>query len=966
MRDCKEIRAQFPHDVLGDLDDEARAAVKAHLAVCESCRRQYRLDAGLVSEVQAALNAVPIPEPFKPDVWWQMPLPEARGVSDEAVKAEHEGVLNDVAWALNFAKGPEPFSGAEIEAMISRSQAAAQALGFPRLRRLRNRWMAAAAMLLAGLSFWAAREGRMRGGGVDGAAPAVPGALVSVRGPEEEAALELPPAVPGNVSLKSGEACLRLASGVELALVGPADMYVSDAMQVILLKGRLLAHVPPHAAGFTVRTAELEMWDLGTVFGVSVSNSVSDVFVFQGSVQINASNGDPVDLCEAGEGVRAVHDQTPYKVEADGPEARALFEQVAGRRKALRAPAETFAVSDRLAALWDERWLPRIVSRQKPITQGDSGIAGRDTRTVIGRRHAAGEKTERLTRTDGGPSALIQEKRDEMKKTTRMAAYATAAVTGLGIGSAAAAPLLYEAFETGAGKYTADAHLVGQPYLGFGEATGTWYVTDLRNTNAATVRAIGLRHVVASKGGRVAYNAQTGGGVILAPDMSAQGPFATAGLYDTVSGKIGGGAVSGVMYVSFLFRAATTPASYNWCALQTYRDDVEQQALGGMPSQTTTGYGIFGTSTAKYLRNRGGTGDPLTPDTATRLFVAKITFHAGAADDLTVWMDPDPAQGDVQDDSVYMYAGTAVGDLSFDEFRIRGGSSKTWEYDEIRVGTDWATVTPPETQPLAYDGFLTGAGGYAADAFLAGQAMLGSGHAAGNWSGSTSTNSYVQAAGLNYKGIYRDGGKVMQRGLGNKGDSAKLDTAAEGPANLAGLVHTDGVTLGGGNVSGPLFVSFLLRFHNPGNVEPGRWGGLGIYRGNIEVQALGGKHYGAHGYSLFSGEGGTGNVDLRNATSYVTVDTSVRLFVAKITFNPGTNDHLTVWLDPDPAKGESQSATVATYSTNYVCNLAFDNYALRAGSSGAVAAIDFDEVRFGRTWQSVLPPPKPGTFIAVR
>ena len=183
--------------------------------------------------------------------------------------------------------------------------------------------------------------------------------------------------------------------------------------------------------------------------------------------------------------------------------------------------------------------------------------------------------------------------------------------------------------------------------------------------------------------------------------------------------------------------------------------------------------------------------------------------------------------------------------------------------------------------------------------------------------------------------------------------------------SLAGLLNSDG-QIGGGNVGGPLFVSFLLRFHNPGNVEAGRWGGLGIYRGTTEVQALGGKYYGAHGYSLFSGTGGTGNVDLRNATSYVTVDTTTRLFVAKITFNPGTNDHLKVWLDPVVANGEAQDATVASYSTNYVGNLAFDNFSLRAGSTGALAAIDFDEIRFGRTWASVTPNPPPPTVICVR
>jgi hypothetical protein len=738
--------------------------------------------------------------------------------------------------------------------------------------------------------------------------------------------LELPSALPGTLRLLGGMAQVSLPSGVELILAGPLELALesADGREARLARGSLIAWVPPRAQGLILRTAEIEAWDIGTLFSVSAEGTQgSRVFVFKGAVQVNDPDGCGVALCEGGEGVLARSGDPVVKIDSDWPEAERLMSGVA-ERGVLRDPASAFHAAEAISALWAEQWLPKVSRKQE------------------------------------------QREDRKMRSVTKTGvAAAAAALMGAGTGSQAASLLLYEGFETGTGRYTADAFLFGQSYSGFGEVLGSWDA-DAANEASATVRATGLKHVVASKGGRLTYTATTGGGVILDPDVSPQGPFATAALFDTVSGKIGGGTVEGVMYASFLFRAATAAEAWNWCGLQTYRDNVELQALGGIPSLSTARYGIFSPSGKQQLRNRGGTGDTLTPDTATRLFVAKITFHAHAADDLTVWMDPDPAKGDNQDASVYMYTGTAVGDLSFDEIRIRGGGSKTWEYDEIRIGTDWASVAPPETQALAYDGFLTGAGGYAADAFLSGQAMLGSGHAAGNWSGSSPTNSFVQAAGLYYKGLYRDGGKVMQRGLGSKGDSAKLDTTTESPANMAGLVHTDGVTIGGGNVSGPLFVSFLLRFHNPGNVEPGRWGGFGIYRVNTEVQALGGKYYGAHGYSLFSGTGGTGNVDLRNATSYVTVDTSTRLLVAKITFNPGTNDHLAVWLDPDPAKGENQDNRVATYSTNYVGNLAFDNYALRAGSIGAVAAVDFDEIRFGRTWQSVLPPPKPGTFLSLR
>ena len=553
-----------------------------------------------------------------------------------------------------------------------------------------------------------------------------------------------------------------------------------------------------------------------------------------------------------------------------------------------------------------------------------------------------------------------------MKPTTLQTVLTSAIAIAFGCASPSHADLLlYEGFQTGANGYTADAALYGQTYRGFGEASGTWGAAS-GYENAAIVRATGLKHVVASSGGRANFTAQTGGGVILSPDRSAQGTFATAGLYDSASGTIGGGSVEGTMYVSFLVRANETPVAYNWFAFQTYRGGAELQALGGMPSLATACYGIFGKSGAQQLKNNGGTGATITGDTATRLFVAKITFHANAADDLTVWMDPDPAKGVNQDASVYMYSRTALENLSFDEFRLRGGSSKTWEYDEIRVGTAWADITPATAETLASESFMTGAGGYTANAVLPGQTARGEGLAGSAWVGDDANDSSVSADGLKYRKIFADGGKAVHSGNGNKGTSTSFDASREAAMSLAGLLNSDG-QIGGGNVGGPLFVSFLLRFHNPGNVEPSRWGGLGIYRGNTEVQALGGKHFGAHGYSLFSAKGsGTGNVDLRNATSYVTVDTTTRLFVAKITFNPGTNDHLKVWLDPVVANGEAQDATVASYSTNYVGNLAFDNFSLRAGSSGALAAIDFDEIRFGRTWASVTPNPPPPTVICVR
>ncbi|OQC18575.1 MAG: FecR protein [Planctomycetes bacterium ADurb.Bin069] len=189
--------------------------------------------------------------------------------------------------------------------------------------------------------------------------------------------------------LESGEATVCLASGVELSLLGPLDMEVCDAMQVRLASGRLLADVPPHAVGFTVQTQELELWDLGTVFGVTASNGVSDVFVFQGNVQVNERAGEAVDLCEAGQGVRAVAGQRPHKVAADSPEAAALYRTVAGRQQVLRDPAAALAAADRIAALWGERRLPKVVPPPPPPVPGLRGAVIGKKEEGRGKRQSA-------------------------------------------------------------------------------------------------------------------------------------------------------------------------------------------------------------------------------------------------------------------------------------------------------------------------------------------------------------------------------------------------------------------------------------------------------------------------------------------------------------------------------------------------------------------------------------------------
>jgi ferric-dicitrate binding protein FerR (iron transport regulator) len=188
---------------------------------------------------------------------------------------------------------------------------------------------------------------------------------VNVRG------LDLPSALPGIVRLTAGEVMLRLGSGVRLTVLGPASLQVHNVMEVTLEKGRLLADVPHWATGFLVRTADLEVCDLGTVFSVSVDWPVCDVFVFKGRVRVNeaghgesgnATAGEDLGICGAGEGVRAEAGERPVKFAADWPAAKKAFASVRDQA-ATEKPAVALAFAEKIADLWMDAYLPREMAR---------------------------------------------------------------------------------------------------------------------------------------------------------------------------------------------------------------------------------------------------------------------------------------------------------------------------------------------------------------------------------------------------------------------------------------------------------------------------------------------------------------------------------------------------------------------------------------------------------------------------
>ncbi len=89
------------------------------------------------------------------------------------------------------------------------------------------------------------------------------------------------------VSFDRGNYRVLLTNGVKLSVAGPASFTIVDSMQCRLAEGRLTADVPDTAKGFCVVTADADIVDQGTRFGVAVSpESGTDIAVFEGRVDV--------------------------------------------------------------------------------------------------------------------------------------------------------------------------------------------------------------------------------------------------------------------------------------------------------------------------------------------------------------------------------------------------------------------------------------------------------------------------------------------------------------------------------------------------------------------------------------------------------------------------------------------------------------------------------------------------------
>jgi hypothetical protein len=92
---------------------------------------------------------------------------------------------------------------------------------------------------------------------------------------------------PGSLFVERGAVEVSFAAGAKVVIEGPARLELVSAERARLLSGRVVAHVPPQALGFTLRSDMASFVDLGTEFGLEVDGAgVTSIHVIDGEVAL--------------------------------------------------------------------------------------------------------------------------------------------------------------------------------------------------------------------------------------------------------------------------------------------------------------------------------------------------------------------------------------------------------------------------------------------------------------------------------------------------------------------------------------------------------------------------------------------------------------------------------------------------------------------------------------------------------
>lgn len=110
-------------------------------------------------------------------------------------------------------------------------------------------------------------------------------------GSETQAPLLSRVSVGDQLTFSSGTIELTFDTGAQVKVFGPASFEVSSPLSILCSRGRVTTLVGESGKGFTIDTPKARIVDLGTEFGVNISEAGdTEVVVFQGSVDLSRNS----------------------------------------------------------------------------------------------------------------------------------------------------------------------------------------------------------------------------------------------------------------------------------------------------------------------------------------------------------------------------------------------------------------------------------------------------------------------------------------------------------------------------------------------------------------------------------------------------------------------------------------------------------------------------------------------------
>lgn len=173
------------------------------------------------------------------------------------------------------------------------------------------------------------------------------------------------------------------------------------------------------------------------------------------------------------------------------------------------------------------------------------------------------------------------------------------------------------------------------------------------------------------------------------------------------------GAAYKTIYVSFCLRSLTDVNKDKFAGLVLYKGGQEVFGLG---NDYASEYFSFWTSDGKGIT----IGQiPTRVDRDVHKIVMRIDRDPAGPERIRMALDPICLRGEERQPS-HIWSQYEC-ELSFDEIRLRSGNAaSTWEFDEVRIGSDWASVTPADENGGEYITQLTASNAPAAKAEMIG------------------------------------------------------------------------------------------------------------------------------------------------------------------------------------------------------------------------------------------------------